>query len=201
MGAVQPAHSCSLPPSTSDEYRPPWAIVQADSFDCDDCPFCALRRSHSAWLQTEIRRLSSEMRTIETTIPPKFLEDLRERLDCNPLPDSRYTGGVDDVTGSACSKCVEERLEVSRLQRQANQLDSHCKARIDFHRHFACKIEALLIQKRQVEEHLFFKQPIGENPLCPRGDSLSEELHFCAITKVNQCDEDAAEILIRGSPR
>eukprot|EP00443_Scrippsiella_acuminata_P079324 CAMPEP_0115460604 /NCGR_PEP_ID=MMETSP0271-20121206/46871_1 /TAXON_ID=71861 /ORGANISM="Scrippsiella trochoidea, Strain CCMP3099" /LENGTH=202 /DNA_ID=CAMNT_0002887319 /DNA_START=27 /DNA_END=632 /DNA_ORIENTATION=+ len=186
MGAATSAAAmtCTQPPTSQEEYRLPWALAQAERFESEDCPFCALRRSHCAWLRTEIKRLTSEVASLQTTIPPKFFPDLERRLEEVPLPDSAYTGGVDDVRGSACEKCSEQRREVRQLQREARTLDAQCKARIDFHRRFARRIEALLIEKRRIEAQLFFSRRQG-------GDDKEVDGHFCAITRVNEPDEDA----------
>lgn len=175
---------CTQPTTSKEEYRLPWAVTQAEQFEVEDCPFCSLRRSHCAWLRTEIKRLSSEVASLQTTIPSKFVPDLRRRLQ-EPLPFSTYTGGVDDVQGQACTKCEDKREEVQTLQNEARSLDVQCKARIDFHERFARHIEALLIEKRHIEAQLFFNRR--------RGDDDSQELdgQFCAITRVNEPDEDA----------
>eukprot|EP00403_Amphidinium_massartii_P010302 CAMPEP_0178418558 /NCGR_PEP_ID=MMETSP0689_2-20121128/25151_1 /TAXON_ID=160604 /ORGANISM="Amphidinium massartii, Strain CS-259" /LENGTH=198 /DNA_ID=CAMNT_0020039957 /DNA_START=38 /DNA_END=635 /DNA_ORIENTATION=+ len=168
-----------------EEYRPPWALAQAEKFESDDCPFCALRKSNASWLRTEIKRLSSEVAYIDATIPPRLHPDLQVRLEGSPLPASYYTGGVEDIHGQACPSCVEERRSVEQLQLEARGLDAQCKARIDFHRKYAPKIEALLIEKRRVEAEIYFRQ---------HGVDTAGELidgHFNAITKVNQPDEDA----------
>lgn len=180
------ATTCTQPPISQEEYRLPWALAQADRFESEDCPFCALRNSHCTWLRTEIKRLKSEVASLETTIPPKFLPDLEKRLEEYPLPDSTYTGGVDDIHGLACPRCTEHRREVQQLQQEARTLDAQCKARIKFHCRFARRIEALLIEKRRIEAQLFFKHNgPGSGNDCGLGG------HFCAITKVNQSDEDA----------
>lgn len=172
--------ACSAPASKEEELRLPWALAQAERFESDECPFCALRQSNCSWLRTEIKRLTSEVASLETTIPPKFIPELEQRLKDEPLPDSLYTGGVDEVRGSACPRCPEQRKEVYQLQGEARYLDAQCKARIEFHRHFARRIEALLIEKRRVEAKLFFGQQ----------DGAAKDGQFCAITKVNQSDED-----------
>mmetsp|Transcript_69521 Transcript_69521/g.153740 ORF Transcript_69521/g.153740 Transcript_69521/m.153740 type:complete len:240 (-) Transcript_69521:184-903(-) len=192
MGAASTTTTCTEPPISQEEYRfrQPFALAQAESFESEDCPFCALRRSHSSWLRTEINRLNSEVRCLETTIPPKFIPELEKRLEELPLPDSAYTGGVDEIRGSSCPLCDHHRREVRKLQREARALDSHCKARIEFHRRFSLRIEDLLIEKRQIEAQLFFGKKQGGG-VGPDGESALDG-HFCAITKVNQPDEDAA---------
>merc|ERR1719486_264202 len=91
------------------------------------------------------------------------MPDLLKRLEELPLPESSYTGGVDDIRGSACPQCTECRREVRRLQAKARLLDGQCKARIEFHRGFARRIEALLIEKRRIEAQLFFKASGGRS--------------------------------------
>jgi len=184
MGAATSA-ACSQPSTLQEEeYRLPWALTQAERFESDDCPFCALRRSHCAWLRTEIKRLSSEVATLQTTIPPRLFPDLDRRLEERPLPDSAYTGGVDEVKGSACPKCAEIRGQVCHLQLEARSLDSQCKARIDFHRSFALRIEALLMEKRRIEAQLFFSRRQGKHA------DREVDGHFCAITRVNASDDE-----------
>mmetsp|Transcript_26919 Transcript_26919/g.57055 ORF Transcript_26919/g.57055 Transcript_26919/m.57055 type:complete len:240 (-) Transcript_26919:41-760(-) len=192
MGAASTTTTCTEPPISQEEYRfrQPFALAQAESFESEDCPFCALRRSHSSWLRTEINRLNSEVRCLETTIPPKFIPELEKRLEELPLPDSAYTGGVDEIRGSSCPLCDHHRREVRKLQREARALDSHCKARIEFHRRFSLRIEDLLIEKRQIEAQLFFGKKQGGG-VGPDGESALDG-HFCAITKINQPDQDAA---------
>eukprot|EP00929_Paragymnodinium_shiwhaense_P085268 TRINITY_DN45697_c0_g1_i2.p1 TRINITY_DN45697_c0_g1~~TRINITY_DN45697_c0_g1_i2.p1 ORF type:complete len:215 (+),score=54.13 TRINITY_DN45697_c0_g1_i2:157-801(+) len=182
MGATGSTYVCQVGPDAKEEaeFRPPWALAQADGFATEDCPFCALRRSHLSWLNTEIKRLTSEVAVLETTIPPKFHQELLRRLEERPLPDSMYTGGVDDVRGTGCTLCIDMRQQVGELQKKAQQLDSQGKARIEFHREIAKSIEALLIEKRQVEAKLYY----GQQGICDDGA-------FNAITKVNQVDEDA----------
>mmetsp|Transcript_18563 Transcript_18563/g.52500 ORF Transcript_18563/g.52500 Transcript_18563/m.52500 type:complete len:224 (-) Transcript_18563:143-814(-) len=180
------ATACTQPPTSQEEYRLPWALAQVDRFDSEDCPFCALRGSHCSWLQTEISRLASEVASLETAIPPKFLPDLARRLVELPLPDSTYTGGVDEIRGSACPRCPEHRRQVRRLQREARTLDAQCKARIKFHCRFARRIERLLIEKHRIEAQLYFKQFVASS-----GVDCSLGGQFCAITRVNQSDEDA----------
>lgn len=191
MGTTQgSASSCAVPSDNNDhasEFRAPWALAQARSFDSEDCPFCKLRMSNCNWLQTEIRRLTSEVASLDTTIPPKFHPELQARLEAIPLPESGYTGGVDDITGTACDQCVDVRRQVNRLQREARTLDAQCKARIEFHRKFARRIEALLIEKRRVEAQLYFQRHAkGED--CEGGAEMLDG-HFCAITKVNAVDD------------
>mmetsp|Transcript_58939 Transcript_58939/g.108893 ORF Transcript_58939/g.108893 Transcript_58939/m.108893 type:complete len:213 (-) Transcript_58939:132-770(-) len=188
MGGLpsSPTSACTQPPKPQEEYRPPWAIAQAEKFESEDCPFCALRRSNSSWLRTEIKRLSSEVAYIDATIPPRLHPDLHHRLEGSPLPDSFYTGGVEDIHGKACPQCDEERRQVEQLQLEARGLDAQCKARIDFHRKFAPKIEDMLIEKRRVEAEIYFRQ----HGVDTAGEYIDG--HFCAVTKVNQCDEDAA---------
>jgi len=183
MGAAQ-VSVCTQPTNAQDEIRLPWALTQAERFESEDCPFCSLRKSHVAWLRQEIKRLTSEVASLETTIPPKFLPDLEKRLEDFPLPESAYTGGVDDIRGNSCPLCPEQRREVRRMQREARELDAQCKARIEFHRRFARRIEALLIEKRRIEAQLFFA---GEKDATYDG-------HFCAITKVNQTDDVEAAL-------
>jgi len=187
MGNTPLTTTCLQPPVANEKVRLPWALTQAERFESEDCPFCSLRRSHCAWLRTEIKRFNSEVASIETTIPPRFIPDLERRLQELPLPESAYTGGVDDIRGSACPRCTDHRREVRRLQKEARALDSQCKARIEFHRRFARRIEALLIDKRQVEAQLFFGQQNS------RGSKQAQSLdgQLCAITKVNQSDGDA----------
>lgn len=185
MGAGTSAAACTQPVTSQEEYRLPWALSQAERFESEDCPFCALRRSHCAWLRTEIKRLTSEVASLETTIPPKFYPELEKRLEEFPLPDSAYTGGVDDIRGTSCPRCTEHRKEVRKLQREARALDAQCKARIEFHRCFARRIEALLIDKRRIEAQLMFGQNGG-----PVGTAGAMDGHLCSITKVNQPDDD-----------
>mmetsp|Transcript_106329 Transcript_106329/g.174564 ORF Transcript_106329/g.174564 Transcript_106329/m.174564 type:complete len:225 (+) Transcript_106329:134-808(+) len=184
--------SCTTPTNTKEDIRLPFAVAQADKFDSEDCPFCAYRRGHVKWLRDEIKRLTSEVASLETTIPPKFLPELHSRLEDDPLPESAYTGGVEDIRGTGCTRCSEVRREVKHLQRDARMLDSQCKARIEFHQSFARRIEALLIEKRRIEAQLFFRQR-GENSSRQGGDSALDG-HFCAITKVNQPD-DVSDLL------
>lgn len=185
----------SGPVSTKDEYRLPWALAQKMDFDSEECPFCALRRSHCNWLQTEIKRLTSEVASIETTIPERLRQDLNARLQVE-MPLSPYTGGVEDVVGESCPKCQEHRSEVRSLQKEANSLDSHCKARINFHREFAQTIEEMLVEKRNAEETMFLRtiQHGGEEFFIPEDDR-----HFCAITKVNTKDDDVAPNLMNAN--
>ena len=89
-----------------------------------------MRRSHCSWLNTEIKRLTSEAQAVQTTIPPIFMSELLEQ-EAHGLPASGYTGGVDDIAASSCPRCGEWRQEVLRLQRQARELDAQCKARIE----------------------------------------------------------------------
>eukprot|EP00927_Polykrikos_kofoidii_P082885 TRINITY_DN8358_c0_g2_i1.p2 TRINITY_DN8358_c0_g2~~TRINITY_DN8358_c0_g2_i1.p2 ORF type:complete len:200 (+),score=38.61 TRINITY_DN8358_c0_g2_i1:140-739(+) len=185
MGAT--ASACTAPVGKEDEVRLPWALAQADRFETDECPFCSLRKSHCAWLRSEIKRLGSEVNSLETTIPPKFFPELEKRLQDFPLPNSRYTGGVDDITGTACPRCENARVEVVQLQENARELDSQCKARIEFHRNFAKHIEMLLIEKRRVEAQLFFGRQKG-----PSNDG-----YFSGITKINQIDEDVILSLLK----
>eukprot|EP00929_Paragymnodinium_shiwhaense_P085267 TRINITY_DN45697_c0_g1_i1.p1 TRINITY_DN45697_c0_g1~~TRINITY_DN45697_c0_g1_i1.p1 ORF type:complete len:181 (+),score=23.84 TRINITY_DN45697_c0_g1_i1:157-699(+) len=129
MGATGSTYVCQVGPDAKEEaeFRPPWALAQADGFATEDCPFCALRRSHLSWLNTEIKRLTSEVAVLETTIPPKFHQELLRRLEERPLPDSMYTGGVDDVRGTGCTLCIDMRQQVGELQKKAQQLDSQGK--------------------------------------------------------------------------
>mmetsp|Transcript_111196 Transcript_111196/g.313812 ORF Transcript_111196/g.313812 Transcript_111196/m.313812 type:complete len:229 (-) Transcript_111196:79-765(-) len=188
---VNTSSACSAPiGKEEEELRLPWALAQAERFESEDCPFCALRRSHCTWLRTEIKRLTSEVACLETTIPPKFFPELERRLQESPLPDSMYTGGVDDVRGTACPRCIEQRTEVKALQGEARSLDAQCKARIEFHRSFARRIESLLIEKRRVEARLFFGGQQTEG-------AESMDGKFCAITKVNQIDEDVILMLLK----
>lgn len=156
-------------------------MAQAKSFESEDCPFCSYRFTHCKWLKDEIRRLTSEVASLETTIPPRLLPDLHNQLEVNALPESLYTGGVEDVIGMACPMCTERREEVQKLQREAKTMDAHCKARIEFHRQEATGIEDLLIEKRRIEAQLFFRNT-------QRGESGIDG-RFCAITKVNQPDD------------
>eukprot|EP00930_Biecheleria_cincta_P020169 TRINITY_DN15226_c0_g1_i1.p1 TRINITY_DN15226_c0_g1~~TRINITY_DN15226_c0_g1_i1.p1 ORF type:complete len:196 (-),score=39.42 TRINITY_DN15226_c0_g1_i1:443-1030(-) len=188
--AVDPVSSCTQIQSLSkEEIRPPWALAQADRFDCDECPFCKLRQSNAAWLRTELKRLTSEVCVIESTIPPKFLPELNSRLENWALPESYYTGGVDDISAGSCSQCDALRQEVKALQEQARSLDAQRLARVEFRRGVAWKIEDLLIQKRQIEARLFQNCGPGEK---------SDDGQFSAITRVNLADEDA--ILAAASP-
>lgn len=183
MGNSATVASCTSPSTTREDIRLPFAVAQADSFACEDCPFCSYRASHCKWLRDEIKRLTSEVVSLETTIPPKFLPDLHVQLEDYPLPESMYTGGVEDIRGVGCTKCAEVRQEVQKLQSEARKMDAHCKARIEYHRKEALGIEELLIEKRRIEEKLYWGQP-GPN----RGDGEMDG-HFCAITKVNQSDD------------
>merc|ERR1719408_314513 len=99
----------NVPAGEDHEHPMPWAISQAEGFDADECPFCALRRSHCAWLQSENRRLASEVHSLESTVPPRLHPKLREWLasDGFPLPESGYTGGVEEVKGRACPRCQD----------------------------------------------------------------------------------------------
>ncbi|CAE7463319.1 unnamed protein product [Symbiodinium pilosum] len=185
MGSVESVaeavSSCTQIPSLSkEEIRPPWALAQADKFDYEDCPFCDLRRHHSAWLRSEIKRLKSEVAAVQTTIPPRLFPELRQQLEAEPLPPSGYTGGVDDITASSCPRCPEHRREVLDLQAEANKWDAECKARIEFRRGRARKIEDMLIEKRQIEARLF---STGTGTAMDDGQ-------FFAITRVNLADED-----------
>lgn len=186
MGATSSAAYCSTPTNTKEDIRLPFAVAQADSFETEDCPFCAYRGAHCKWLRDEIRRLASEVASLETTIPPKLLPDLHVQLEELPLPESMYTGGVEDTQGVACPRCTEHRLEVRKLQGEARMMDSQCKARIEFHRREAKGIEELLIEKRRIEAQLFFRQP---NSGARGGGDSALDGHFCAITKVNQPDD------------
>lgn len=185
---VASATVCTQPANAQEEIRLPWALAQAERFESEDCPFCSLRKSHVAWLRTEIKRLTSEVASLETTIPPKFMPDLEKRLEDFPLPESAYTGGVDDIRGNACPLCHDHRREVRRMQREARELDAQCKARIEFHQRFARRIEALLIEKRRIEAQIFFAQP-GAHDRAYDG-------HYCAITKVNQTDDLEAALMM-----
>lgn len=189
MGAaVAAASACTEPSTSQEEYRMPWALTQAERFESEDCPFCAMRRSHCTWLQSEIKRLTSEVSSLENTIPPKFFPELEKSLESVTQADSGYTGGVDEVRGTACPKCIECRDEVASLQSEARLLDAQCKARIHFHRSLALRIENLLIEKRRIEAQLFFKNRKPGPDGCSDGQ-------YCSITKVNQPDEDAAVAL------
>lgn len=187
MGAVESAaesvSSCTqIQQLSKEEIRPPWALAQADKFDCDECPFCKLRQSNAAWLRTELKRLTSEVGVVEATVPPKFLPELNSRLENWALPESCYTGGVDDISASACSSCDALRQEVKALQDQARSLDARRLALVEFRRGVAWKIEDLLIQKRQIEARLFRHCAPGEK---------SDDGQLSAITRVNLVDEDA----------
>lgn len=182
------AQSCTDPPEPQEEIkvRPPWALAQVDLFESQECPFCALRRSHCSWLREEIKRLTGEVSSLQTTIPSKFLPELERCLEELPLPETAYTGGVDDVRGAGCSRCGETREEVTGLRAEARVLDAQCKARIEFRRRFARRIEAVLIEKRRVEAELFVRsaaRPAGGHAECGGAD-------LCAITRVNQPDDD-----------
>eukprot|EP00746_Dinoflagellata_sp_MGD_P023291 gnl/MRDRNA2_/MRDRNA2_154562_c0_seq1.p1 gnl/MRDRNA2_/MRDRNA2_154562_c0~~gnl/MRDRNA2_/MRDRNA2_154562_c0_seq1.p1 ORF type:complete len:172 (-),score=20.67 gnl/MRDRNA2_/MRDRNA2_154562_c0_seq1:84-599(-) len=142
-----------------------------------------MRRSSINWLQTEIRRLTGEIAILETTIPPSFYPALQERLNGYPLPQSCYTGGVDEISGNSCTSCPTLKKSLTGLLEQARLLDSNCKARIEFHRNHASSIEGLMIEKRRVEEKMFFSGTGGDGV-------------FTAITKVNQSD-DTTELLER----
>jgi hypothetical protein len=112
-----------------------------------------------------------------------MLPDLHLQLEEYPLPESFYTGGVEDVRAMACSRCTEVRKEVQALQNEARMLDAQCKARIEYHRREAGCIEDLLIEKRRIEAKLYFQQA--------QTGSGGLDGHFCAITKVNQTDDIA----------
>lgn len=174
------------------EERMPWALSQAAGFDADECPFCALRRSHLSWLQTEKRRIASEAVSLHHTIPQRLHGLLQEWLQGGSLclPESCYTGGVDEVKGSACPRCSDRRKEVRQTLKEARALDAQCKALIEFHRRFARKIEAMLIEKRRVEAGLFFGVHSSESGEVPDGN-------FCAITKVNEGDDIEALLQAR----
>jgi len=182
------AKSCADPPGPQEEIRvrPPWALAQVDLFESEECPFCALRRSHCSWLGEEIRRLTSEMSSLQTTIPAKFLPELERCLEELPLPETAYTGGVDDVRGAGCARCDETRAGVTELRAEARVLDAQCQARIEFRRRYARRIEAVLVEKRHVEAGLFARsaaRPAGGHAECGGAD-------LCAITRVNQPDDD-----------
>lgn len=185
MGALSSAATpCTQPAVSHEELRPPWAIAQAEHFESDDCPFCGFRRSQCDWLQTEILRLTSEVASLETAIPQKLHPDFTKWLSAQTLPDSEYTGGVDEIRSSACPRCSEHRQEVRRLQDEARTLDAHCKARIEFHRCFAQRIEELLIEKRRADL---------QHPKDDRRESRQEqprEGHLRYISKVDQPDND-----------
>lgn len=181
MGGSTSAAYCTAPTNTKEDIRLPFAVAQADSFESEDCPFCSYRSSHLKWLRDEIKRLTSEVASLETTIPPKLLPDLHNQLEELPLPESMYTGGVEDIRGNACPKCTEVRQQVQKLQREARMMDAQCKARIEFHQREAVGIEELMIEKRHVEAQLYFQQS-GK-----RGGKMDGQ--FCAITKVNRSDD------------
>ncbi|CAK0911258.1 unnamed protein product [Prorocentrum cordatum] len=46
-----------------------------------------------------------------------------------PLPETAYTGGVDDVRGAGCARCDETRAGVTELRAEARVLDAQCQAR------------------------------------------------------------------------
>mmetsp|Transcript_30043 Transcript_30043/g.69434 ORF Transcript_30043/g.69434 Transcript_30043/m.69434 type:complete len:196 (+) Transcript_30043:80-667(+) len=185
MGCVESAafavDACAQIPSLNKgEIRPPWALAQADKFEWDDCPFCDLRRHHCMWLRSEIKRLKSEVSAVQTTIPPRLFPELRQQLEAGPLPPSGYTGGVDDISASSCPRCPEFRCEVSNLQEEARKWDAECKARIEFRRGLAGRIENMLIEKRQIEAKIF----------ATGTGTVPDDGQFFAITRVNLADED-----------
>lgn len=186
--AAASVQSCTEPPAPQEEIRPPWARAQVDLFEPEDCPFCALRTSHCSWLREEVKRLTSEVASLQTTVPQKFLPDLERSLQELPLPESGYTGGVDDVRGAGCSRCGETREEVNALRGEARALDAQCKARIEFRRRYARRIEAALIEKRHVEAELYIRSAAGPSASAGPGGACRGDL--CAITKVNQPDDD-----------
>jgi len=194
MGALSSATPCTQPTVSQEELRPPWAIAQAEHFESDECPFCGFRRSHCDWLQTEILRLTSEVASLEIAIPQKLHPDLTKWLSAQTLPDSEYTGGVDDIRSSACSQCSEHRREVRRLQDEARTLDAHCKARIEFHRCFACQIEEMLMEKRRTAvQHLKddWRECRQDQPREGQDhDPCNGHLH--SISKVDQPENDVA---------
>ncbi|CAK0911259.1 unnamed protein product [Prorocentrum cordatum] len=103
-----------------------------------------------------------------------------------PLPETAYTGGVDDVRGAGCARCDETRAGVTELRAEARVLDAQCQARIEFRRRYARRIEAVLVEKRHVEAGLFARsaaRPAGGHAECGGAD-------LCAITRVNQPDDD-----------
>lgn len=186
MGATSSTAYCTTPPTVREDIRLPFAVAQADSFESEDCPFCSLRGTNAKWLRDEIRRLTSEVASLDTTIPPRLLPDLRNQLEDFPLPESLYTGGVDDIRAISCPSCTKVQAEVAELQREAQRMDAQCKARIEFHRREAGGIEELLIEKRRIEAHLYYRDSGAK-----RGDCLDGR--FCAITKVNQPDDVAEQ--------
>lgn len=186
MGALQSVTPCTQPAVSHEELRPPWAIAQAEDFESDDCPFCGFRRSQCDWLRTEILRLTSEVASLETAIPQKLHPDFTKWLSEQTLPDSEYTGGVDDIRSSACPQCSEQRQEVRRLQDEARTLDAHCKARIEFQRCFADRIEEMLIEKRRADLQL----PKADWRDCKQDQP--REGHLRSINKVHQPDNDVA---------
>jgi len=186
MGAISSVTPCTQPAVSHEELRPPWAIAQAEHFESDDCPFCGFRRSQSDWLRTEILRLTSEVASLETAIPQKLHPDLTKWLSEQTLPDSEYTGGVDDISSSACPQCSAHRREVCSLQVDARTLDAHCKARIEFHRCFAHQIEEMLIEKRRAD----LQHPKDGWRECKQ-EHYSEG-HLRSISKVDQPDNDVA---------
>ncbi|CAJ1382678.1 unnamed protein product [Effrenium voratum] len=170
--------SCAYFDTASEEVRPPWALAQADKFEYEDCPFCKMRRSHLSWLRTEIKRLTSEVAAVQTSIPPIFLPELQTHLQAG-LPASGYTGGVDDIVASSCPRCPELRQQVIEVQDEARQLDAQCKARIEFRREQARKVEELLIAKRAIEAKLM------------SSGGRMDDGQLSLITRVNLADEDA----------
>lgn len=160
--------------------RKPFSVTQKDNFDPDECPFCSLRRKNCRWLRTELARLGGEASSLEGTIPQKFHQALYDWLDEGiGLPASHYTGGVEDVSVSSCSKCNETRHEVGMLLAEAQCRDAQCKARMEFRTRVASQIEDLLIEKRSLEAKLLS----NGHP-----DGMLSDGELRAITRVNRAD-------------